>query len=182
MPRPIDPMTPSVPVVLPDVLAFMQLLWAVVHGVESRSKRMRSEIGVTGRQRLVLRIVGLFPHLSAGDLAAVLHVHPSTLTGLLQRLIAQGLLRRVVDERDRRRVLLSLTTRGSRINTTHAKTVEAAVGAALRGVTAGQRAATREVLLRIAEALGADEVVASEPPPRSGAGSTEVRRPFGKTR
>jgi len=112
----------------------------------------------------------------------VLHVHPSTLTGLLQRLIAQGLLRRVVDERDRRRVLLSLTTRGSRINTTHAKTVEAAVGTALRGVTAGQRAATREVLLRIAEALGADEVVASEPPPRSGAGSTEVRRPFGKTR
>jgi MarR family transcriptional regulator, organic hydroperoxide resistance regulator len=144
-------------VALPDVLAFMQLLWAVVHGVESRSKRMRSEIGVTGRQRLVLRIVGLFPELSAGDLAAVLHVHPSTLTGLLRRLTAQGLLRRTEDIRDRRRVMLSLTSRGTRVNTIHERTVEAAVGAALRGVTPAQRAATRQVLLRIAKHLNGGE-------------------------
>lgn len=160
----------------------MQLLWAVVHGVESRSRRMSSEIGVTGRQRLVLRIVGLSPQLSAGDLAAVLHVDPSTLTGLLQRLTEQGMLRRVVDERDRRRVMLSLTARGSQVNTTHAQTVEAAIGTALRGVTAGQRAATREVLLRIAEQLGADEVVAAEASSRSGAGSSRVRRTSGKPR
>ena len=31
---------------LPDVLQFMQLLWAVVHGVERTSKRMTGEIGV----------------------------------------------------------------------------------------------------------------------------------------
>ena len=64
---------------LPDVLQFMQLLWAVVHGLDKASKRMSAEIGVTGPQRLVLRVVGLFPGLSAGDLAAILHVHPSTL-------------------------------------------------------------------------------------------------------
>jgi hypothetical protein len=46
---------------LPDVLQFMQLLWTVVHGVDLRSKRMRSEIGITGPQRLVLRVVGLSP-------------------------------------------------------------------------------------------------------------------------
>jgi DNA-binding MarR family transcriptional regulator len=182
MPRPISSRTPSAAVVLPDVLAFMQLLWAVVHGVESRSKRMSSKIGVTGRQRLVLRIVGLFPRLFAGDLAAVLHVHPSTLTGLLQRLIAQGMLRRVVDERDRRRVLLSLTTRGSRINTIRAQTVEAAIGAALRGVSARQRAATRDVLLRIAEQLGDDEHVPSEPSSRRGVAPAQARRRSGKTR
>jgi DNA-binding MarR family transcriptional regulator len=175
--RPISSTPLSSPIVLPDVLAFMQLLWAVVHGVESRSKRMRSEIGVTGRQRLVLRIIGLCSEVSAGDLAAVLHVHPSTLTGLLQRLIAQGMLRRVVDERDRRRVLLSLTTRGSRINTTHAQTIEAAIGVALRGVTAGQRAGAREVLRRIAEELGVSEVAASRPSAQSGAGSTGLGGP-----
>jgi hypothetical protein len=65
---------------LPDVLQFMQLLWAVVHGLERISKRMAGDIGVTGPQRLVLRVVGLFPGMSAGDLATVLHVHPSTLT------------------------------------------------------------------------------------------------------
>src|SRR5688500_18674592 len=88
---------------LPDVLQFMQLLWAVVHGIESTSKRMAGEIGVTGPQRLVLRVVGLFPGISAGDLATELHVHPSTLTGVIQRLVEQRLLARTHDPGDRRR-------------------------------------------------------------------------------
>jgi len=80
--------------VLPDVLQFMQLLWAVAHGLEQTSTRMRRRIGVTGPQRLVLRVVGLFPGLSAGDLAMILHVHPSTLTGVIQRVVTRGLLLR----------------------------------------------------------------------------------------
>lgn len=64
---------------LPDVLQFMQLLWAVVHGLERTSKRMILDVGVTGPQRLVLRVVGLYPGVSAGELATILHVHPSTL-------------------------------------------------------------------------------------------------------
>lgn len=75
---------------LPDVLHFMRLLWAVVHGLDKASRRMARHVGVTGPQRLVLRVVGLFPGVSAGDVAAVLHVHPSTLTGVLRRLVAQG--------------------------------------------------------------------------------------------
>ena len=82
---------------LSDVLQFMQLLWAVVHGLERLSKRMIGDIGVTGPQRLVLRVIGLFPGISAGELAGVLHVHPSTLTGVLQRLVAQRLLARSDD-------------------------------------------------------------------------------------
>ena len=138
---------------LPDVLQFMQLLWAVVHRVETTSKRMTSELGVTGPQRLVLRVVGLFPGVSAGDLAGVLHVHPSTLTGVLQRLVAQRLLRRADDPRDRRRAMLWLTARGARINATRRGTIEAAVGAALDGVTVRDRAATRRVLERLAQCL-----------------------------
>jgi MarR family transcriptional regulator, organic hydroperoxide resistance regulator len=101
---------------LPDVLQFMQLLWAVVHGLERTSKRMTTELGVTGPQRLVLRVVGLFPGMSAGDLAAILHVHPSTLTGVLRRLSEQGLLLRVSDVQDRRRAILRLSPAGQRVN------------------------------------------------------------------
>jgi MarR family transcriptional regulator, organic hydroperoxide resistance regulator len=139
---------------LPDVLQFMRLLWALVHGLDKKSKRMSADIGVTGPQRLVLRVAGLFPGLSAGDLAALLHVHPSTLTGILQRLVAQGLLRRVNDPRDQRRTRLSLSARGSRINNAHRGTVEAAIAAALRGVSPRDRAATRRVLERLTGQLG----------------------------
>jgi MarR family transcriptional regulator, organic hydroperoxide resistance regulator len=143
---------------LPDVLQFMQLLWAVVHGLERTSKRMTLEVGVTGPQRLVLRVVGLFPGASAGDVAGILHVHPSTLTGVLHRLTAQGLLHRVEDKVDRRRAVLRLTPRGSRINGHKQGTVEEAVTRALAGVSARDRAATRRVLQRLAQWLApADE-------------------------
>lgn len=156
---------------LPDVLQFMQLLWAVVHGLERTSKRMTGEIGVTGPQRLVLRVVGLCPGLSAGDLAAILHVHPSTLTGVLQRLAGQRLLARADDSRDRRRAVLRLTTRGARANAVHHGTVESAVSRALDGVSVRDRAATKRVLEGLARHL--------EPPsdgPRAGIGRSGRRR------
>jgi DNA-binding MarR family transcriptional regulator len=138
---------------LPDVLQFMQLLWAVAHGLERISKRMTGEIGVTGPQRLVLRVVGLFPGMSAGDLATVLHVHPSTLTGVLQRLVAQRLLGRSDDPSDRRRAVLRLTTRGARVNGARQGTVEAAIALVLEGISVRDRMATRRVLERLAAHL-----------------------------
>ena len=148
---------------LPDVLQFMQLLWAVVHGLERVSKRMIGEIGVTGPQRLVLRVVGLFPGISAGDLATVLRVHPSTLTGVLQRLVAQRLLARSDDPGDRRRAVLGLTKRGARVNAARRGTVEAAIAQALEGISERDRAATRRVLERLAAHL---EPAATQEPAR----------------
>jgi DNA-binding MarR family transcriptional regulator len=141
---------------LPDVLDFMQLLWAVAHGLERSSKGMAADMGVTGPQRLVLRVVGLFPGMSAGDLASVLHVHPSTLTGVLQRLVAQRMLVRVAYPGDRRRAVLRLAPRGVRVNARRAGTVEAAVAAALDTVRPSERQAARRVLERLADHLGAN--------------------------
>ena len=145
--------TPPKPTELPDVLQFMQLLWAVVHGLERTSKRMSAEFGVTGPQRLVLRVVGLFPGMSAGDLAAILHVHPSTLTGVLQRLAAQRLLLRVSHATDRRRAVLALTARGERVNALQGGTVEAGIARALARAAERDRAATKRVLEHLAEHL-----------------------------
>jgi len=138
---------------LPDVLQFMQLLWAVVHGVDRTSKRMAGLIGVTGPQRLVLRVVGLFPGMSAGQLAGVLRVHPSTLTGVLHRLVSQRLLARSDDPDDRRRAVLQLTKRGVRVNAAREGTVEAAIATALHDISDRDRMATRRVLERLATHL-----------------------------
>jgi DNA-binding MarR family transcriptional regulator len=138
---------------LPDVLQFLQLLWALAHGLEKVSKRMTGDVGVTGPQRLALRVVGLRPGLSAGDLATVLRVHPSTLTGVLQRLVSQRLLKRVTDPADRRRAVLRLTPHGARVNAATHGTVESLVAAALEGISLRDRAATRRVLQRLAQSL-----------------------------
>lgn len=138
---------------LPDVLAFMQGLWAVVHRMERLSKQMGAAAGVTGPQRLVLRLLRLCPGTSAGDLAAALHLHPSTLTGVLKRLEAQGFVTRTVDPADRRRTVLVLTPAGRRASREARGTVEAAVAAALESAPGAHRVATRRFLERLADAL-----------------------------
>lgn len=138
---------------LPEVLAFMQVLWSVAHGLDQTSKRMRSQLGITGPQRLVLRVVGLYPGVSAGDLAAILHVHPSTLTGVLRRLQALRLLSRRADPQDRRRAVLQLTRGGHGANAVKSGTVEAAVAAAIGRCSDRDIATAARVLAAVAMRL-----------------------------
>lgn len=138
---------------LTEVLQFMRLLWAVDHGLQSTSKRMNRTLGVTGPQRLALRVVGRFPGISAGELAEVLHVHPSTLTGVLTRLLDRKLISRTTYPDDRRRAMLRLTEAGRRIDRLHAGTVEATVRQVLAATPSRERQAAGRLLARIAAAL-----------------------------
>lgn len=131
------------------VLEFMRLLWAVDHALQSTSKWMEARLGVTGPQRLVIRMIGCFPGISAGALADLLHIHPSTLTGVLRRLTERGALRRTPDPRDSRRALFWLTRRGRRIDRLRSGTVEAAITRALASSPARNLAAVRAVLGRV---------------------------------
>ena len=141
---------------LPEVLQFMRLLWELVHGIDRASKRMGQRLGVTGPQRLAVRVIGLFPGISAGQLARILHIHPSTLTGILQRLIEQRLVERKSAPGDRRRTHLRLTARGERINRPLDSTVESAVAAALRKVSSRDRAAAQRVITALSMRLNSE--------------------------
>jgi DNA-binding MarR family transcriptional regulator len=151
--RPKKALTKAEATALPDVLQFMRLLWALVHALQMRSKEMSKLFGVTGPQRLVLRVVGLFPGVSPGALAEILHLHPSTVTGVLHRLVEHGLLRRSTHPGDRRRTLLVLTPKGVRVNASQKRTVECAVQETLERVADSDLAATEDVLARLARRL-----------------------------
>ena len=118
----------------------MQQLWGLAHALEVRSKRMARTLGVTSPQRLVIRVIGQMPGLSARDIANILGIHPSTLTGVLNRLEGQGFIIREIDQDDRRRMRFTLSRAGKRIDRERKGTVEAAVRRALgradRGVVA----------------------------------------------
>lgn len=139
-------------------LSFMQLLWAVAHGLESTSKHMLVTLGVTGPQRLVLRLVGHHRTMSAGDLARTMHIHPSSLTGMLRRLEAAGLLRRTPDPGDKRRAVLTLTASGRRLNAQKRGTVEAVVARTLDAASAADVRASQRLLRSLAAAFEVDTV------------------------
>jgi MarR family transcriptional regulator, organic hydroperoxide resistance regulator len=131
----------------------MRLMWAINHGLDRASRGMQAKFGVTGPQRLVLRILDAFPGLSAGDLARTLHVHPSTLTGILQRLEGRGLLRRLTDPADGRRVQLEITGKGKRLTVPAVGTVESAIKRLMATWTNAELSATRRTLAAIADEL-----------------------------
>ncbi len=146
---------------LGEVLEFMRLLWKLDHGLQSNSKRMEAKHGVTGPQRLVIRLVGQRPGISAGELAGLLHVHPSTLTGVLGRLEARGAVTRRPDPADKRRALLGLTTKGAKLDKLRSGTVESRVRTILGKLPAPRIRAAREVLAALAGALEEDSAKAS---------------------
>jgi MarR family transcriptional regulator, organic hydroperoxide resistance regulator len=131
---------------LSEALDFLRLLWEVDHGLQVHSKRMRAELGVTGPQRLVIRFVGRRPGISAGELARLLHAHPSTLTGVLRRLERSRAIARHEDPVDGRRALFELTSRGRQIDQERGGTVESAAQRAMRRVGLADISAARRVL------------------------------------
>jgi DNA-binding MarR family transcriptional regulator len=133
----------------------MQLLWALAHMLDSASKRMRVTVGVTGPQRLALRIVGHYGRLSPGELARVLHVHPSSLTGVLRRLEGARFIIRERHPSDRRRAVLKLSASGKRLNARRAATVEAAVRRVLAAIPRSEIAGAKALLKALAAELEA---------------------------
>jgi DNA-binding MarR family transcriptional regulator len=114
-----------------ETLQFMQRVWELVHALDVASKRMAQTIGVTGPQRLVIRLIGQRPSQTASEISQMLGKHPSTLTGVLARLESRGLIAREIDKDDRRRARFTLTSAGKVIDRERKGTVEAATRRAL---------------------------------------------------
>ena len=138
---------------LDPTLDFMQLLWTIEHGLQKNSKRLKAETGITGPQRLVIRVVSQFPGISAGDLARLVKLHPSTITGILQRLITARLLRRDRHPDDSRRVRLWVTARAARHAQPSSGRVEPIVRRVLRQASASDVERSRAVLAALARHL-----------------------------
>jgi DNA-binding MarR family transcriptional regulator len=136
----------------PD-LDFLRELWALDHALQKHSKTMGRTLGITGPQRLALRIVGRVPGLPLGQLARLLSLHPSTVTGIVRRLSERGLIARRADGADQRRSLAQITPSGLALLGRPEPTVESIVKAALRGPSEREIRAAVKVLAAVTAAF-----------------------------
>ncbi|GAA2088295.1 MarR family transcriptional regulator [Aeromicrobium tamlense] len=119
-------------------------LYAASRAVTRRYTDLLAEVGLTYPQYLcLLALWESDAPLGVGELGARLHLDSGTLTPLLKRLEAAGLVTRARDRTDERRVLVSATEQGwalrERVADVPARLVEgmgmsAADGRALRGL------------------------------------------------
>ncbi|WP_298746427.1 MarR family winged helix-turn-helix transcriptional regulator [uncultured Serinicoccus sp.] len=88
-------------------------LYAASRAVTRRYAELLGEVGLTYTQYLtLLALWDSGEPLGVRDLGARLHLDSGTLTPLLKRMEAAGLVTRVRDRRDERRVLVSVTEDG----------------------------------------------------------------------
>ena len=141
-------------VLLDDALRFMRVIWNIQHALQSRSKHMERTLGITGPQRLAVRVIGTLPGITPAELARVLHLDPSTISGVVQRLVAKRLLRRNRDDVDRRVVRLRLTPAGDRLNRpSKIGTIESAIRTMLGQLPEPKVRAAMDVLEQLSQTL-----------------------------
>lgn len=112
---------------LGEVLELMRLIWKINRGLELSSRRIVATLGISGPQRLALRIIGRFPRITAGELSDILHLDRSTTSTLVAGLCKKQLVSRKKDPGDKRRMPLTLTEQGRALDVPSPGTVEAVV-------------------------------------------------------
>ena len=84
----------------------------IIRAIDLRSKQLSREVGLTGPQLLVLQNIGAQPNIMVRQIADNINLSPATVTSILDRLEARGLVNRVRSTEDKRKVAISLTDSG----------------------------------------------------------------------
>lgn len=99
----------------PDMICFA--LYSATHAMAQVYKPHLDGLGLTYPQYLVLTVLWSGDDRTVGEIGRALELESNTLTPLLKRLEAQGLVRRSRDSRDERQVRISLTPAGQEMET-----------------------------------------------------------------
>jgi len=141
---------------LAEAAELLRLMRAIEHRLQSSSKLTARAGGVTGPQRMVLRAIAKEPGLSASDVAGVVQLHASTVTGILQRLLERGLVSRAKSDTDARKAVLELTEAGLKACESKGLGPEPIVKRALARFAPEELAAAMSVLGAVADELAGE--------------------------
>ena len=88
-------------------------LYACAKGVVNRYAPLLEKIGLTYTQYIVMMVLWEHKSLTVKELGSRLHLDSGTLTPLLKRLEASGLITRERDRKDERSVIATITEKGT---------------------------------------------------------------------
>jgi len=119
------------------------------------------DFGLTGPQLVVLREVGAREEVSGSSLARAVAVGLPTLTGIVSRLEARGLLERKRGAEDKRQVLISITAEGRRVLAEAPSPLQERFAQRLASLPAWEQTQMLYVLQRIVAMMGVAELDAT---------------------
>ncbi len=99
----------------PEIDAIVEMILYLYTESRRLTKGMASGFGLTGPQLTILKLLESFQDLSLSTLSERIRAQNSTVTGIVDRMEREGLVRRERSKADRRVVYLRLSEKGARL-------------------------------------------------------------------
>lgn len=157
LPRP----SPDSPSEAEPARTVVTALRRILRAVDLHSRRLRDEVGLSAPQLAALRALGSEGPLSPARIAQRIHLSRPTVTGIVARLGAAGLVSRTPSPADRRSVLIALTERGRAFLDVAPSSLQEVFQARLQELQDWERTSILATLQRIASMMDAAELDAS---------------------
>ena len=141
-----------------DEAAVIQALRRLFKAVHLYSKCVLRSTGLSGPQLWALNILQETSALSLSELAARMYAHPSTVSGVVDRLVRRGAIQREVYAADRREIRLTLTETGKNLVAKSPTPVQSALTKALSGMSPVELRQLRASLEEVARATETDNL------------------------
>lgn len=103
------------PIERPEIDAIVEMLIYLYTESRRLTKGMASAFGLTGPQLTILKLLESFADLSLSTLSERIRAQNSTVTGIVDRMEREGLVRRERSKADRRVVHIRLSEKGAKL-------------------------------------------------------------------
>ncbi len=141
--------------------SILRSLRKVSRAIDLHSRRLVATVHLTGPQLVCLLQLREHPSMTPSELARAVSLSNATITGILTRLEARGLVTREKSASDRRRVLLALTPSGRDIARRAPSPLQERFTSALDDLPEANRVIIDTVLKQIVEMMDAGALDAS---------------------
>lgn len=135
-------------------IAALRALRRILRASEVSNRQLAAATGLTPSQLLVLQEIGERGDTSPTELSGALHFSQATITNIVDRLEAGGLVARQRGEHDKRRIYLTATAAGADILRTAPDTLQARFSENFASLEEWEQAMILAGLERLADILG----------------------------
>jgi DNA-binding MarR family transcriptional regulator len=140
---------PTEPETRPEIDSIVETIIYLYTESRRLTKGLASQFGLTGPQLTVIKLLETFENLSLSSLSERIRAQNSTVTGIIDRMEREGLVRRDRSTADRRVVHISLSDKGQKL----AKQIQVEPMEIFRGALLSLSHADLRDLLRIMNKL-----------------------------
>ncbi len=142
-------------------LKILQSIRRIIRSVDLDSKRLVTQYNITSPQLVTLYTIQEENNISLAELSKRVYLSPSTLVGIIDRLVQKEWVQREREGKDRRKVLISLTKKGKTFLKKAPSPLQATLQNSLKDLSELEQSAIALSLKRVVDLMEAEQIDAA---------------------